>query len=90
MNGLMEESMMANGRKIICMEEVSIHGKMVDVMKENTIMTESMAMAFTYGKMEGNMLDNGQMESSTVKVLIDRLIKKREEVYGKMERGFGG
>lgn len=49
-----------------------------------------MAMVLIHGKMEDNTSVNGKMESSMVKGFTDKVLAKREEAYGKMERESNG
>jgi hypothetical protein len=43
------------------MEEVFIHGKMVENMNENILMIKNMDMEHILGLMEENMKENGKM-----------------------------
>ena len=48
-DGLMAESMRANGLGTRCMEQESLHGQMVVSMKANTRKTRSKAKALSFG-----------------------------------------
>lgn len=76
--------MMVIGKQIICMVEVSIRGKMVADMRENTIMTRNKGMEYMCGLMEGSTRECGKMESNMEKESIVYLLDKKELVYGKM------
>ncbi len=43
-----------------------------------------------HGRMEDNTQVNGKMENSMEKVFIAKVLAKREEVYGKMEKELDG
>jgi hypothetical protein len=90
MNGLMEEGMMENGKITICMERVFIPGKMVGNMKVTILMIENMATEYIHGRMADNTLDNGRMESNTVRVLTDKQLDRKKEAIGKMEKELNG
>jgi len=49
MNGLMEEGTKVIGKTIICMEKEYILGKMVENMKEITLMIKNMDLECIYG-----------------------------------------
>jgi hypothetical protein len=83
MNGLTEESMMENGKIIICMEKESTPGKMEDDMKEIISMTESMDSVFIHGKMEDNILVIGKTENNTEKEHTDKQLDKKRRESGK-------
>jgi len=90
MNGLMVVNMMVNGKTITCTVEAFTPGKMVDVMRGSTLMTESMDKESTLGRMADNMLESGKMESNMVRVPTDKRIPKKKEGFGKMEKESSG
>ncbi len=53
-------------------------------------MIESMALVSILGLMEGNMLVSGKTESSMEKEDIDKLMDKKEKVFGKMGKDYNG
>lgn len=48
-NGLMEENILVNGRKIACMEKELIAGKMGDNILDNIILIKNRVMVFING-----------------------------------------
>ena len=86
MNGLMGEDMMVSGKTTTCMAKESTPGKMEENTKETTLTIESTALEYIPGKTGDNTLDNGKMENSMEKVLIDKPQDRKREATGKMER----
>ena len=84
-SGPMEENTMANGRIIICMEKVFIHGKTEECIKGIMKTIESTVMEYILGMMESNMRVGGKTESNTEKEFTERMAVT-EEVSGKMEK----
>ena len=48
-------------------------------MKETSIMIKGKAMANTFGKTEGSMMENGKMESSMEEESIGKMVKRKSE-----------
>jgi hypothetical protein len=60
-NGQTNVDMKVNGWIIKWKEQDTLHGQMVEDMKENISMIRKKVMVYSSGLMGGNMMDNGKM-----------------------------
>lgn len=82
-NGLMEPSIMDNGKIIKCTAQVNSNGPMAESIKENIKTIKNMARAFTLGQMEECIKANFKMENSMEKELIVNQMVKKYMEFGK-------
>ena len=69
-NGKMEEFTLDNGKIILCMGEVFIHGLMVGDIKDIIKMIRNMEKEHIIGQTVENMQGNGKMENKMARVNI--------------------
>lgn len=88
--GQMENSMTDSGRKIKCMAQEYLHGRMANDMKENLSMTKGKEEVTSLGQMVDNISENGKQESSMAKEHILVKMELRRTENGKMVRRSDG
>ena len=83
-------STMVIGNKIGCMDMVAINTLMVSLIMVILIRTVNMGMESISGPMAENMMDNGSMENSMDKRVIQIVKVCRKTAFGIMDGGRNG
>ena len=74
--------MRAPGKKIRCMEKVSLFGLMEGFMMENITWIKKKGLGSLCGQMEEDIKANGKMESRMAKENIQERINSKRKGYG--------
>jgi hypothetical protein len=89
-HGLMEDDIKENGLIITWREWVYTHGKTEGDMRDNTRMIKNMDMGYIHGLIIECIRECGSVENSTVLEFTLYKIKRKNAVFGKMEKESNG